>query len=314
MRGGNNPRQEGAKFEADLALLHSRYYANGLASVYHNLTCGRFVGPGKFIVEPSRPDYSGTLAGGVSVHFDAKTMGDVRGWRLSRDRLHQYDDLLMQSEMGALAFFLVECRPIKCAFILRVHPSIAVVNSRPEAWFTEIPMLDDVAVGERWRSATAVGIEADCDGLYNWLEAVEIWTRRRIPAAVAARIEASASACVHRKTGHHNDHYKNQARNNGIRQDYFVGGLKKSDIARKYNLSWSNIKRIVSRPPVPVLDPGDCLAERDTDRNSEIRRIYDNGNGASIAELAEKYNLTPARIYQIVNTTPKPRRLRERRR
>jgi penicillin-binding protein-related factor A (putative recombinase) len=167
---------QGRNFEDVLEWVHHEYLLKNRAAIYHNHVAGRFVAKGVFVPDPgkARPDYSGTLAGGISVHFDAKTLGDMVGWRLSADRLHQYEMLLDQAKMGAIAFFLVECRPMQAVFLLRVHPSIPVVDDRPEIFFdSRTPAVN----GPDCRPGIpAFCLEVGAGGSYDWLSAVEwIW-------------------------------------------------------------------------------------------------------------------------------------------
>jgi hypothetical protein len=154
------------------------------------------VNQGLFIPDPgkARPDYSGTLAGGISIHFDAKTMNDTVGWRLPKKNLHQYEDLLEQARMGAIAFFLVECRSAAAVYLLRVHPEIPVVNGRPEIMFAGIPVADwrlEKHADHRCKHqaiTTPVFCVPAVDGTYDWLTAVErFWLNRPMPPRPVGR-------------------------------------------------------------------------------------------------------------------------------
>ena len=187
-RGGSAPQVEGQTFEELLDWIHKGYLARGRAAIYHNKVAGKFIRQGQFIPDPAlaRPDYSGTLAGGISVHFDAKTMADTCGWRLPKESLHQYEELLEQARMGAVAFFLVECRLSETVYLLRVHPEVPIgEDGRPGLIFADVPVAD-------WRlekhadhrcKHRAITNPAFCvpavDGTYDWLTAVErFWLSR----------------------------------------------------------------------------------------------------------------------------------------
>jgi len=176
---GARAQGEGAAFEQLLETIHAQYLAQGRAAIYKNATASRYVGGGNIITEQSRPDFSGTLKGGVSIHFDSKSMSDVCGWRLSKKQMHQYQDLLNQSAMGAIAFFLVENRIQKAVYFLRVHPSIPCADGQPEIKFSlSIPVFD----GRRKLDANIplFCMQADAGGVYDWLTAVEsVWLGRR---------------------------------------------------------------------------------------------------------------------------------------
>jgi len=185
-RGGSLPQQEGKTFEELLEWTNAGYLARGRAAIYKNATASRYVGGGKIITEKSRPDFSGTLVGGVSIHFDSKSMSGVCGWRLSKRQIHQYRDLLDQAGLGAICFFLIEERASAVVYLLRVHPEIPVVDGRPELMFEKAPAADwrlkqafDTRCYYHPSQIPAFYVEQNADGLYDWLTAVEnLWMRR----------------------------------------------------------------------------------------------------------------------------------------
>lgn len=186
----------GKAFEEVLEYVHAAYLRQGRAAIYHNQIAGRFVSQGLFVPDPgkARPDFSGTLAGGISVHFDAKTMADTCGWRLPKESLHQYDELLEQAKMGAVTFFLIECRASEIICLLRVDPTIPVVDGRPEIMFADVPVADwrMEKHADRRCKHKAITNPVFCvpavDGTYDWLTAVErFWLNKKMPARPRGR-------------------------------------------------------------------------------------------------------------------------------
>lgn len=250
---------QGRNFEELLEYQHGLYRNRGRAAIYHNKTAGRFVAQGVFVAYPggSRPDFSGTIAPGLSVHFDAKTMsrGDVRGWRLTRDRIHQYEDLLDQARMGALAFFLVECRPMRAIFLLRVHPDIPVVDNRPECIFEEVPTLDCIRQSHAGRpgymttETAAFCVAQDQDGLYDWLSAVErVWIDRGgekpkiVPGGLVQRKKGGP-------TGPRGTDADVVVRNQAMIAEYLTGKVLQEALAEKHHLSVETVHDILRRDP-----------------------------------------------------------------
>jgi len=227
----------GRNFELLMEEQHAIYRKRDRAVIYHNKVSGRFVAKGVFIPDPggSRPDYSGTIAPGFSVHFDVKTMerADARGWRLTRDRIHQYVDLLDQARMGALAFFLVECRPMQAVFLLRVHPNIPVEDGRPEMTFEQVPT---TCYAESHSFCLSVGD----DGKYDWLSAIDgVWIRRADPEPVTP-VE---------RTGTRGRTPWTTDRNREIVAAYLTGRFSVENLALHYGLSRYQMLSILKQDP-----------------------------------------------------------------
>jgi hypothetical protein len=190
-RGGSAPQAEGAVFEELLEWIHKGYLTRGRAAIYHNKIAGNFIGYGRFVPDPNlaRPDFSGTLREGRAVHFDAKTMQDAVGWRLPKESQHQYDRLLEQAKMGAVAFFLIECRSAETVYLLRVHPEVPVgEDGRPGILFADVPVADwrlakhvDHRCKHKAVTAPTFCIPRNADGLYDWLDPVETFWLGLLP-------------------------------------------------------------------------------------------------------------------------------------
>jgi recombination protein U len=112
---GSNAQAAGAAFEGYLDDYHDILRARGVADVRKIPTPVQVVkryqdGSSRGYERSSTVDYSGTLAGGLSVCFDAKSTADERRvyWRSVKD--HQLEYLTAHAELGAIAFVLVECR------------------------------------------------------------------------------------------------------------------------------------------------------------------------------------------------------------
>lgn len=174
---------EGAAFEELLEWTHKTYLSAGRAALYRNQLAARYIGRDQLVAaEQARPDFSGTLAGGRAVHFDAKTIANSPGWRLPKERDHQYTMLLDQARLGAIAFFIVEDRAAGAAYLLRVHPDIALDETgRPGLRFGNVPVAD-WRLKEQFRRSNGTRspreIPALCiprapGGTYDWLTAVE---------------------------------------------------------------------------------------------------------------------------------------------
>lgn len=196
----------GKSFEHLLVWTHKSYQQHGRAIVESNGIRAKYVpgagGPGTIVADPdkSQPDFSGVIApAGVAVHFDAKTTKSTTSWRLGKKQRHQHFDLMQFSRFGAICFFLIESRPLKACFVLRIHHDVFAEDDLPKLSFTAAPTLEEIRArsGGRWEGpaalkgpgkVTAFVIEEDArSGQYDWLSAVaEVWlpTELRPPDAV----------------------------------------------------------------------------------------------------------------------------------
>lgn len=173
-RTGPMNRWQGQALEQFLNSQHSKYLNQERAYIFHNGTRGRWIGHGggaKFVMDPhkSLPDYSGVLQGGRMIFFDAKSTTNERSWTLPRDGYHQSQHLLLLSSLGAICFFLVECRPLERAFLYRIQPGgVDPFQFVPRFYFAEA---FDVGSGDG--DFPILRIEPSKDGLWDWLSAIE---------------------------------------------------------------------------------------------------------------------------------------------
>ena len=128
------PERAGKGFEAVLAFVHERYVNQGRALIVKTATSGAFVRKGATVVFAARkslPDYIGLLVGsGRAIVFDAKSTASKDGWTLDDRYLHQARAIVEWSSAGALAFFLVESRPLDAAFAVFPPPDFGPFRDR----------------------------------------------------------------------------------------------------------------------------------------------------------------------------------------
>lgn len=173
---GHRSLSAGKSFEEFLNFLHDYYEKMGRVHIEYAGTRSRAVktkrGDLRFVAGYSLPDYVGTIApSGRAIVFDAKTTKNKYTWSLHKDRVHQRDTLSKWSKMGAIAFFMVERRPVEKLYLLRVqpdkfdpvHPPPKITWSHYRGW-TNKP------------NALLLKVEADKMGTYDYLSIIqEFW-------------------------------------------------------------------------------------------------------------------------------------------
>ena len=126
----------GRALEDGLDWTHRQYESIGRAIVYHNKTVGKYVAPGVFVPEKSRPDYTGIIPpDGRMFAFDAKSTGNINRWKIRTNRIHQYEELLRLDRFGVITFFLIEAREIHKIFLLRIRHTKPIRDGRPYILF-----------------------------------------------------------------------------------------------------------------------------------------------------------------------------------
>lgn len=187
----------GSAFEELLKHLHHEYMIAGRALIEYNGVRAKVVkgagGPGVLVADEdkSQPDFAGAVAPtGVFIGFDSKTTADDKGWYLGRKQRHQFIDLLRLSRFGAITFFLIESRPLRACFALRVHDDVFDEDELPKLRFDDAPSIEQIRArnGGRWvgpapakgpGKVTSVVIEERTGGSYDWLSIIsEVWIHR----------------------------------------------------------------------------------------------------------------------------------------
>ena len=121
---GMQAKASGDAFENKLSFTNKQYEKIGWAAIFRSGTKSRAFRKGDgsigFAAVPSFPDYIGTLAGGQTIAYDAKSTGDKYSWNLTKKRIHQQEDLGRLAIMGALCFFMIEARLKGVVYLLRI--------------------------------------------------------------------------------------------------------------------------------------------------------------------------------------------------
>lgn len=106
---GAGPAYRGADFEDELRTTHEDYQRRGLAVVSkHEVRKVRRRDGTVIYAQKSISDFTGLLAGGVFVAFDAKSIRSrARTWKPDARQLHQLAYLQQVVELGGIAFYLV---------------------------------------------------------------------------------------------------------------------------------------------------------------------------------------------------------------
>lgn len=105
--GGRLAKQRGQWFEKDIELANAEYRKLGIALVerVHPPVAGP---PNAMRIVKAGPlDFMGTLAGGLSIFFDAKTREDPASFAYDSRDQHQIETLVAAKRMGAVAFLLI---------------------------------------------------------------------------------------------------------------------------------------------------------------------------------------------------------------
>lgn len=139
-RDGRNPHSNKRSVAGRQALAHGNtleerirfvcdgYRRDGIAMIEKAGTRARPIhvnGRLQFIAQRSMPDFLGcTTSPHRMLVFDSKSTDSERSWRLHSGQLHQAEQLEAWARVGAIAFFLVESRPLACVFLLRVLPVV----------------------------------------------------------------------------------------------------------------------------------------------------------------------------------------------
>ena len=165
----------GMELEHELLIMHALYRRRKLAEVYKNPVQCQPVGNGQWarITGKAIVDFTGCLAGGRHVAFDAK---DCAGTRIELNRLagHQIEYLGSVFALGGLAFVLVRFEyrrcyriPIDCwAYAYRRYcgdePTDMVNGWKPK----NIASICEVDMKPEW---AVEGVD--------WMRGVELWPR-----------------------------------------------------------------------------------------------------------------------------------------
>lgn len=110
----------GIVFEEELRTTHEEYLRRGLAVVTkHEVRKVRRRDGTVIYASKSISDFTGVLAGGRFVAFDAKSLYRVaHSWRPDARQLHQLAYLQSVMELGGLAFYLVRNGPDEARLVL----------------------------------------------------------------------------------------------------------------------------------------------------------------------------------------------------
>lgn len=148
-RAGVSAAYRGADFEAELRTTHEEYQRLGLAVVTKHEVRKVRRRDGTFIyASKSISDFTGILAGGRFVAFDAKSLRQpTLFWRPDARQLHQLAYLRQVAALGGLAFYLVRNGGDEARLVLTDHleeglrldlagcPRVArTYSSRPWDW------------------------------------------------------------------------------------------------------------------------------------------------------------------------------------
>jgi hypothetical protein len=104
-----SPAYRGADFEDELKTTHEDYQRSGLAVVTkHEVRKVRRRDGSVIYAQKSVSDFTGVLAGGRFVAFDAKSLRrPTQTWKPDARQLHQLAYLRQVAALGGLAFYLV---------------------------------------------------------------------------------------------------------------------------------------------------------------------------------------------------------------
>lgn len=169
VEAGHRALAAGRSLELSLDFVHERYERQGQAIAERIGTRSRAIrtpeGGTRFLAQRSPVDYivSVRVAAGppIYVAFDAKTTQSHSSWSLHKRDLHQRDMLARLAGIGSPAFFLIECRPRRLAYLLPIKPLIGVLDPAPRLSFDE---------------SRHLAIELDGFGLIDWLPKLrELW-------------------------------------------------------------------------------------------------------------------------------------------
>ncbi|MFA9459099.1 Holliday junction resolvase RecU [Halalkalibacter sp. AB-rgal2] len=139
----------GMAFEHLINITNQQYISKGMAIINKRPTPVKVLkSQGKrvisgFFEEKSTVDYDGIYEG-KSIVFEAKSTGEKR-FPLSMLSKHQYDYLELAHKNGAIAFLLVEIRPLHRVFLLPVETIRHYMEKAKKGGRKSIP-LDDLDV------------------------------------------------------------------------------------------------------------------------------------------------------------------------